>query len=282
MSPRRQDRRLELSDLRIVVRGAGEMATGTACRLYRSGFFRLLLTEVAEPLAVRRGVSFSEAVYQGHWTVEGIQAMRIHYSDQAQEAWNQRVVPVIVDPENTITGNVKPDVVVDAILAKRNLGTTIRDAPWVIALGPGFVAGTDVHCVVETNRGHHLGRLVLDGPAEPDTGVPGDIAGYTALRVIRSPATGTFHAEVPLGASVREGQTLGHVDGIPVRAPLSGVLRGMIRPGIRVTERLKIGDVDPRGDTSYCHTISEKARAIGGTVLEAILMKYNNDAYKLS
>lgn len=251
------------------------MATGTACRLYRSGFFRLLLTEVAEPLAVRRSVSFSEAIYEGSWTVEGIQAVRIETPAQAPEAWNNRLIPVIVDPENESARSLEPGVLVDAILAKRNLGTTIGDAPWVIAMGPGFVAGKDVHCVVETNRGHNLGRLLLQGEADPDTGVPGDISGYTALRVIRSPAAGTFQAVVPLCAMITEGQVIGAVANMSVRTALNGVLRGLIRPGTQVTRGLKIGDVDPRGNLSYCHTISDKARAIGGSVLEAILVGYN-------
>ncbi|MCA1960881.1 MAG: EF2563 family selenium-dependent molybdenum hydroxylase system protein [Desulfomonile sp.] len=266
-----------LKNLRIIVRGAGEMATGTAWRLHRSGFTKLLLTDIAAPLAVRRPVSFCEAIWEGSWEVEGIRAVRIARPEEALQLWDQGIVPVIVDPENLSRNVIKPHVIVDAILAKVNLGTSIIDAELVVALGPGFCAGRDAHCVVETNRGHNLGRLILDGTAAPNTGTPGDIAGQTITRVLRAPRDGVFHAEVGIGAQVRLGQVVGSVSDAPVTAGLDGVLRGLIRPGISVTRGLKIGDVDPRGDVSYCYTISEKARAIGGAVLEAIMMTFNNN-----
>jgi len=170
---------------------------------------------------------------------------------------------------------IKPDVTVDAILAKENLGTTIGDAPLVIGMGPGFLAGQDVHYVIETARGHDLARLITKGGASHNTGVPGDIGGHTIKRVIRAPASGVFESGLEIGRLVDEGEVVGRVDAHEVRAALRGVLRGLIRPGISVTEGLKIGDVDPRGVTSHCFTISEKARAIGGTVLEAIMMRFN-------
>jgi xanthine dehydrogenase accessory factor len=264
-----------LSDLKIIIRGAGEMATGTACRLFRSGFHKLVMTEIERPLAVRRTVSFSEALYEGAATVEGIQAVRINSPDQAVKLWSEGMIPVLVDPINASKDVFKPDVVVDAILAKRNLGTAITDATLVIGFGPGFVAPKDVHCVVETNRGHDLGRLILEGPSIPDTGVPGDIMGHTVLRVLRAPQDGVFQSLLAIGNLVEEGQIVGSVNGEPVAVGLRGTLRGLIRSGIPVTRGLKVGDVDPRANPAYCHTISEKARAIAGAVLEALMMWFN-------
>jgi xanthine dehydrogenase accessory factor len=264
-----------LSGLKIIIRGAGEMATGTACRLYKAGFRKLLMTEIDKPLAVRRLVSFSEALHEGSWTVEGVEAVAIQTLDQIQTLWQQQQVPVIVDPAATSGATFKPDVVVDAILAKKNLGTTVQDAPLVIAFGPGFYAGRDAHCVIETNRGHDLGRLIFQGEAAADTGNPGEIQGHTTLRVLRSPTDGIFESDQYIGTMVEKEQVVGQVAGQLVRASLNGVIRGLIRPGTPVTQRLKIGDVDPRGNPSYCNTISEKARAIGGSALEAILMRFN-------
>lgn len=251
------------------------MATGSACRLFRSGFHKLLMTEIERPLAVRRTVSFSEALYEGTATVEGIQAVRINSPDQAVKLWSEGMIPVLVDPTNASKDVFKPDVVVDAILAKRNLGTAITDAALVIGFGPGFFAAKDVHCVVETNRGHDLGRLILEGPSMPDTGVPGDVMGHTALRVLRAPEDGVFQARLAIGTLVDEGQIVGSVNGEPIAAKVQGTLRGLIRSGIVVTRGLKIGDVDPRANPAYCHTISEKARAIAGAVLEALMMWFN-------
>jgi xanthine dehydrogenase accessory factor len=264
-----------LGELRILIRGAGEMATGTACRLFRSGFRRLFMTEIKQPRAVRRLVSFSEAVYEGTWTVEGVTAVRIENPADAEGVWQCGRIPVMVDPTNFVRLEIEPHVLVDAILAKENFGTTMHHAPLVLAFGPGFVAGRDAHCVVETNRGHDLGRLIFEGEAAANTGVPGDIAGESHRRVIRAPADGVFTAEVPIATEVTEGRIVGRVNGVPVTVELSGTLRGLIRSGIAVPQGLKLGDVDPRNVTCYCHTISEKARGIGGSVLEAILMRFN-------
>jgi xanthine dehydrogenase accessory factor len=252
------------------------MATGTACRLFRSGFRKLVMTEIERPLAVRRTVSFSEALYEGIATVEGVQAVKINSPDQAVKLWCEGMIPVMIDPVNASKDVFKPSVVVDAILAKRNLGTAMTDATLVIGLGPGFYAGKDVHCVVETNRGHDLGRLILEGPSTPDTGVPGDIMGHTVLRVLRAPQGGVFESRLSIGALVATGEIVGSVNGEPVAAGLRGTLRGLIRSGISVTGGLKIGDVDPRANPAYCHTISEKARAIAGAVLEAVMMRFNH------
>jgi xanthine dehydrogenase accessory factor len=265
-----------LSDIRIIIRGAGDLATGTACRLHRSGFFKLLMTEVEHPLAVRRMVSFCEAIHEGSWTVEGIQSARASSLDEVEDSWMSGIIPVVVDPENAFRIKINPDVVVDAIMAKKNTGTRITDAALVIGLGPGFCAGEDVHYVIETNRGHDLGRLISKGPALPDTGVPGNIGGKTSQRVVRSPADGIFDSSLQIGSFVTKGTVVGNVSGSPVEVTVTGVLRGLIRPGTRVTTDLKIGDVDPRGEPSMCLTISEKAGAIAGAVLEAILMTFNN------
>ncbi len=266
---------MRLPDLKILIRGAGEMATGCACRLYNSGFFRILLTEIEKPLAVRRSVSFCEAVCDGARIVENIRAELVDSVEEAQNLWSKRVIPVLVDPEAAGKESLKPDVLIDAILAKRNLGTSKKDAPLVIALGPGFCAGIDAHYVVETNRGHDLARLVFEGYAAPNTGVPGPIGGHSMLRVLRAPADGVFRSDLSIGAHVEEGQVIGYVAEEPVSARLTGILRGLIRSGTSVTAHLKIGDIDPRGDDSYCVRISEKAGAIGGAVLEAIMRTYN-------
>lgn len=265
----------KLNQLTIILRGAGDLATGIACRLYRGGFVRLLMTEIEHPLAVRRMVSFCEAVYEGSCSVEGIQSVKISDTMEVDKAWKDRLIPILVDPENRSRHALQPDVLIDAIMAKKNMGTTMTDAPLVIGLGPGFTAGQDVHYVIETQRGHDMGRLIQNGSASPDTGVPGDIGGKTNQRVLRAPVDGIFLSDLPIGRSVLEGAVVGSVSGKPVFASLTGVLRGMIRPGTTVTAGLKIGDIDPRNDQASCHTISEKARALGGSALEAILMTYN-------
>ncbi len=264
-----------LKDRIIVIKGAGELATGVACRLYRANFRRILMLETPNPLAVRRRVSFCEAIHEQTMTVEGIEAIRIDKGTGLFAAWGNGKIAVRVDPEAESIHHDKPDVFIDATLAKRNLGTGITDASLVIALGPGFVAGKDSHVVIETNRGHDLGRLILTGAAEANTGDPGNIGGYTKERVIRSPADGVFTVEKQIGDSVTKGDLIGRVGNTTVIAPLDGMLRGLIRPDSTVATGLKIGDIDPRGDASYCDTISEKARAIGGAVLEAILAHYN-------
>jgi xanthine dehydrogenase accessory factor len=263
-----------LKDLIILVKGGGEMATGVAYRLTRCGF-RVCLTEISQPLAVRRAVSFCEAVFEGQKEVEGLLARRVVGKEEIFRAWKEGEVPLIVDPECTIRQVLNPDVLVDAILAKRNTGTRITDTPLVIGLGPGFRAGDDVHWVIETNRGHRLGKVIEDGEAEPDTGIPGEISGYTRERVLKAPAGGMFKGKKKIGDRVEKGEVVAEVEGIPLDSKIAGVLRGILRDGLRVHERMKVGDIDPRSIREHCFTISEKARAIGGGVLEAILMRYN-------
>jgi len=233
-----------------------------------------VILEAAQPMAVRRRVAFCEAVYDGRAKVQGVEAVCIDHVELADSVCEQGRIPVLVDPLFESRAVLRPDVIVDAILAKRNTGTSIRDAPLVIALGPGFEAGRDAHFVVETNRGHNLGRLLTSGSAEPNTGVPGPVLGITADRVLRAPANGTWRAVRDIGDMVEAGDDIGSVSALPVKAAIGGVLRGLIRPGIRVTKGLKIGDIDPRGNPEYCDTISEKALAVAGGVLEGILRVY--------
>lgn len=265
----------ELKDLVILVRGAGEQATGVAHRLARA-HFKICLTDIAQPQAVRREVSFCEAVYDGEKTVEGVTARLIPDPSWIDGAWSKGELPLLVDPESKVREPVRPDVVVDAILAKRNLGTRIDWAPLVIGLGPGFYAGRDVHMVVETNRGHNLGRLFYEGEAEPNTGVPGNIGGYAEERVLRAPHQGTFRYNGHrIGDVVEAEETVAFVGQDPVLASIRGVLRGLIREGISVHKGMKVGDVDPRATRDNCFTISDKARAIGGGVLEGVMSFYN-------
>ncbi|MBW2486525.1 MAG: EF2563 family selenium-dependent molybdenum hydroxylase system protein [Deltaproteobacteria bacterium] len=267
--------RHKLSDLVVVIKGAGEMASAVAWRIYMARIRRIVMLETPSPLAVRRTVSFCEAVHGGRQTVEGVSANRAGSPDEVQACWQKGHVAVCIDPHWTLLATFRPDVVVDAILAKKNLGTGMHEAPLVIGLGPGFVAGQDVHMVIETNRGHHLGRIITDGRAEPNTGTPGAINGYTEQRVLRAPCDGEFKAECSIGDHIKKGDRIGTVASEMVQAPIEGVLRGLIRSATLVQTGLKIGDIDPRGDARFCHTISDKARAISGSVLEAILRVYN-------
>lgn len=266
-----------LNEFGIVIKGAGEMASGIAARLYRAGFRRMVMVEIPEPVAVRRMVSFCEAVYDGEKEVEGIAAVCAPCRKDVELAWQARKIPVCVDPEwKTITW-MKPKATVDAVLAKRNLGTRIDEAETVVALGPGFRAGVDAHYVIETNRGHDLGRVLAEGEAEANTGVPAMIGGYAAQRVVRAPVAGEMRETVEIGELVKKGDVLCRVGEVAVRAGIDGVVRGMIREGIEVGEGMKLGDVDPRGKRENCFTISEKARALGGAVLEVVCAQLSGE-----
>lgn len=260
----------------VLVRGAGDLATGVILRLAASGF-RVAALEAAAPLAIRRGVAFSEAVYEGEARVEGRLARLAGSVPQAFELLTEGIVPVLVDPDCSRLAEFAPMALVDAILAKRNLGTSASMAPIVVALGPGFLAPRDAHAVVETNRGHYLGSLILEGEAEPDTGTPGLIGGKGAERVVHAPAAGVVEALRGIGDRVAAGEPIlalcdtAAASRLVVASPLDGVLRGLIRPGAVVRAGLKIADVDPRGVRDHCFTVSDKARAVAGGVLEAIL-----------
>jgi xanthine dehydrogenase accessory factor len=258
----------------VVVRGAGDLATGTIIRLAHAGF-RVIALEAAQPTAIRRAVALSEAVYAGAVRVEDVEARLAGGVDEALALASDRLVPVVVDGEGGTIVGLRPFALVDAIIAKRNLGTRRGMARIVVALGPGFTAGVDVDAVIETNRGHDLGRVILDGQAEHDTGAPGAIDGATFQRVLHAPVAGRFVAVSAIGDRVAVGQVVAAVEGerrAEILAGLDGVVRGMLRTGHEVPKGFKVGDIDPRGKREHCFTVSDKARAIGGGVLEALLM----------
>mgnify|MGYP005838115117 CR=1 FL=1 len=259
-----------LDEVLVAVKGGGDLGSGVAYRLHRAGM-KVFITEIARPTVIRRTVAFASAVYEGQVEIEGVVARLAKGISEVPGLLEEGDIPVLVDPEGVAVRALKPRVMVDAIMAKRNTGTRLDDAPIVIALGPGFVAGRDVHAVVETQRGHYLGRVILEGSAQPNTGVPGSVSGYDSERVVRAPKAGTFRGARRIGEKVNAGEVVAYVDEAPVRAKISGVLRGILADGLPVHEGMKVGDVDPRGVAEHCFTISDKALAIGGGVLEAIL-----------
>ena len=264
-----------IDEVTVLIRGAGEMASGVAHRLHQS-HFKVCMLEIPHPVAVRREVSFCEAIYEGEKEVEEVRSKFISRAEEIPSVWQEGKIPVLIDPDGEKTRRfMKPDVLVDAIMAKRNSGTHIKKASLVIGLGPGFYAEKDVHVVIETNRGHDLGRLILKGTAEPDTGIPGNIGGYTIERLLRTMKKGVFHPQKLIGDRVNKGSVVAVVDDFPVIAKITGIVRGLIREGVEVKKGMKVGDIDPRGKRESCFTISDKARAIGGGVLEAILYWFN-------
>lgn len=284
--------RMESPRTLIVVRGAGDLATGTIIKLVKSGYAVIAL-ETETPAAIRRTVSFSEAVYAGKQQVEDVSSVLARTPQEAYEIARRGIPAILVDPEGDSIGLLHPAAVIDAILAKKNLGTHREMAPVTIALGPGFSAGTDVDVVVETKRGHDLGRLIYEGTAAPNTGIPGVIAGYGAERVMHAPASGILHVKAQIADIVEKGAVIAVIEpeqtmreahrengksaapcteGVPVYASLSGLLRGLIRDGYPVTTGMKIADIDPRAnERENCYKISDKARCIAGGVLEALL-----------
>ena len=254
----------------VLIKGAGDLATGVAYRLYRAGC-RVVMTDIEQPTAVRRTVAFCQCIYDGAATVEGVTSRRVETVEEVRACLERGEIPVRVDPEAAIRTQMPFDAQVDAILAKHNVNTRMDDAPIVLALGPGFTAGVDCHGVIETKRGHYLGRLILEGAAIPNTGVPGDVGGYTTQRIIRVPADGAFEPLAAIGQRVEEGQPVARVAGRTARAQLTGVVRGMLPAGLAVTAGMKAGDIDPRCRAEHCFTVSDKARAIGGGVLEGLL-----------
>ncbi|MDR0475407.1 MAG: EF2563 family selenium-dependent molybdenum hydroxylase system protein [Treponema sp.] len=282
----------------VVIKGAGDLASGIAFRLWHAGF-NIAMTEIAGPLAVRRTVSFSQAVYEGKTQVEDITAVLAEDEEQMQKAFAKRQIAVFVDPSAQLVKRLKnsgapPAALVDAIMAKKNTGTAIDDAPIVIGIGPGFTAGIDCHAVIETMRGHTLGRVITNGGALPNTGIPGEVAGFTGERLLRCGADGTFQALVEIGSVVKKGDVAALVKveqpaalvkagklpvaldqsaaaDVPVCAGIDGIVRGLLPSGIQVTRGLKAGDIDPRCEASHCFTVSDKALAIGGGALEAVL-----------
>ena len=256
--------------MKVLIKGAGDLASGIGLRLHRSGF-QVLMTEIPVPTTVRRTVAFSRAVYEGKATVEDVEGILCDSLDLAMEAFLNDQVAVMVDETCQVRELWKPDAVVDGIIAKKNLGTTITDAPIVVGVGPGFTAREDCHVVVETKRGHDLGRCIWKGSAVPNTGIPGNIGGFDKERIIRASADGSFRGAVSIGDLVKKGDLLGWCKEEPVYALIDGVVRGLLQDGVLVFRGMKAGDIDPRGVVSSCFTVSDKALAIGGGVLEAIL-----------
>ena len=261
----------------VVIKGAGDLASGIAFRLFHAGF-TIAMTEIASPSSVRRTVSFSQAVYEGSCHVEDVNAVLVKNEMEAKEAWQKKQIAVFVDPRAAIAEKLQPRAIIDTIMAKRNTGTAITDAPLVITVGPGFTAGVDCHAVIESQRGHTLGRVILDGCALPNTGIPGEIGGHTADRLLRSPADGIFEANASIGDIVKKGDCVAQIHSdcsqasvITVRAEISGILRGLLPSGFAVKKGMKAGDIDPRCEREHCFTVSDKALAIGGGVLEALL-----------
>ena len=254
----------------VIIRGAGDLATGIALRLKRA-HISVIMTDIPAPTAIRRTVAFSQAIVLGETKVEDVTARRVETPEAAMALLQENVVPVLADPEGICIPVLKPDVVVDAILAKRNLGTTMDMAPIVVGVGPGFTVGVDCHAVVETMRGHTLGRAYYEGSALPNTAVPGLVGGFAGERVLRAPCDGEFRGVATIGDHVEEGQVVAYAGDVPVVATLTGVLRGLIADGVQVRQGLKCGDVDPRDQSGYCGLVSDKGLAIAGGVLEAIL-----------
>ncbi|MCL4393505.1 MAG: selenium-dependent molybdenum cofactor biosynthesis protein YqeB [Chloroflexi bacterium] len=254
----------------VLLKGAGDLGSGVAWRLVRSGF-PVIITELAQPLFVRRTVAFASAVYDRQITVEGITARRVDSVQEAHDVLREGVIPVLVDPETRAREFLSPQVVVDAVMAKRNTGTRPGDAPLVVALGPGFVPGVDCHAVIETQRGHDLGRVLWDRAAEPNSGMPGEIGGKSGGRVLRAPRAGPVLAVKQIGDRVTAGEIVAEVAGAPARSAIDGIVRGLVHDGLTVQAGTKIGDVDPRAKRENCYTISDKSLAIGGGVLEAVL-----------
>jgi len=263
-----------MNNILVIIRGGGDLATGVAVRLFRAGF-PVMILEIERPTVIRLPVSFARAIYEGKVMVEEVEAVLIPSWEKAEDIIEKGKIPVLIDPEGSCIEKISPTVIVDAILTKRNLGTRKDQAPLVIGLGPGFTAGEDVDVVIETKRGHNLGRVYYHGQAAPDTGVPGEVGGESKRRLLRAPTEGKIVPLHQIGDLVKAGEIIAEVEGIPLKAEISGVLRGLIYPQSWVTRGMKAGDIDPRGIREFCFTISDKARSLGGAVLEAICAYLN-------
>jgi xanthine dehydrogenase accessory factor len=259
----------------VVIRGGGDLASGVALRLHRAGL-RVAICELPRPLAVRRLVSFASAIYSGETTIEGITARRIKDPEDTLsllQAFSRGQIPVLVDPEGRSIQSLHPAVVVDGRMTKKTAQLIPTPVNLIIGLGPGFTAGENCHAVIETNRGHMLGRVLWEGSAEADSGLPETVDARRAERVLRAPADGEFQAHVEIGSLVKQGDLIAEVGGMPVTAAFDGALRGLLYPGLHVAAGIKIGDLDPRKDPHLCSLVSDKALAMGGSVLEAILSR---------
>jgi xanthine dehydrogenase accessory factor len=254
-----------------VLRGGGDLATGVAYRLHHAGF-PVAILELERPLTVRRTAALSTAVTAGRAQVEDVEARLVRSVEEAQQLVRTGMIPVLASPG---LAPLAPSVVIDARMAKRNIDTTIDDAPLVIGIGPGFNAGEDCHAAIETMRGHHLGRVIWEGPTAANTGIPGMVGGQSGNRVLRAPTSGVVEWDAEIADIVGSGQRLGRIGEAPIVSSLDGVVRGLITPGTRVEAGIKIGDIDPRADPTACFEISDKALAIGGGAVEAVLTRLN-------
>lgn len=261
----------------IIVRGGGDIASGTINRLHNMGF-RVLVLEISKPNFIRRKVCYGEAVYEGEFSLEGTVSKLACSLEEIYSIWEEKKIPVYIDPEMKILEKLSPDVIIDGILAKKNLGMSKELAPVTIGLGPGFEAGKNVHAVIETNRGHNLGRIIYEGKAAENTGIPGIIQGYGKERVIYASAEGILKTVHDIGDVVQKDEIIAYIGTEPVKASLTGLIRGMIRGGSFVKKGLKISDIDPREDQlENCYTISDKARTISGGAAEAVFFLLNKN-----
>lgn len=264
-------------DKKVVVRGGGDIASGTINRFHNMGF-KVLVLEIPKPNFIRRKVCYGEAIYEKEFSLEGAVSKFAETAEDIEKIWEEGKIPVYIDPEMKILEKIKPDVLIDAIIAKKNLGMSKNLAPITIAFGPGFEAGKDADVVIETNRGHNLGRLIFQGRANENTGVPGIIQGYGRERVIYAPAEGTLKIVHDIGSVVKKGEVIGYINETPVLASIDGLIRGMIRDNSYVKEGLKISDIDPREEElKNCFTISDKARTISGGAAEAVFYLLNRN-----
>jgi xanthine dehydrogenase accessory factor len=258
--------------LLVLLRGGGDLASGVALRLHKSGL-QVVISELPEPLTVRRSVSFAQAVYDKRVTVENIEGILVDSPTEISTVIAQGAIPVCVDPDAALLKTLKPQILVDGRMTKLSPETGMDAASLVIGLGPGFTAGLDCHAVIETMRGHYLGRVIWKGQAEQDTGSPESVLNYRNERVLRSLSDGIFHARARIGETIETGQVIGEVNGQLFKAPFKGTLRGLVHDGLQVTAGMKIGDLDPRGDHRLTHFVSDKSLSVGGGVLEAILSR---------
>lgn len=256
----------------ILVRGGGDLASGVVYRLYRAGI-KVAITELPDPLVVRRLVAFAEAVHQGTMQVEGVSAQRADGPQHAHELMQAGIVAVLVDPQAECRDFFQPIVIVDGRMTKRPPDLPFETVPLTVGLGPGFTAGENCHAVVETNRGHSLGRVIWDGPAMADTGIPEAVMYKREERVLRAPVAGILHTRAEIGERIQRGQKIAEVDGAAILAPFDGVLRGIVHSDRQVSQGMKIGDLDPRNDPTYVRRISDKSLAVAGGVLEAVLTR---------